>query len=56
MATLQLPDPIIDSLAAVLQQLQQSLPALKQNTDFSAIAYKWHNKQLIAIENPKKSI
>ncbi|WOE32548.1 MULTISPECIES: ATP-binding protein [unclassified Acinetobacter] len=54
MATLQLPDPIIDSLAAVLQQLQQSLPALKQNTDFSAIAYKWHNKQLIAIENPKK--
>ena len=54
MANLDLPDNILLSLSHVLQQLQQSLPALKQETDFSAIAFKWQDRQLIAIQQPKK--
>lgn len=54
MATIQLSDTMIESLTVILKQLQQSLPPLKSETDFSAIAYKWHNKQLLAIEQPKK--
>lgn len=54
MANLDLPDNILISLSHVLQQLQQSLPALKQETDFSAIAFKWQDRQLIAIQQPRK--
>lgn len=54
MANLDLPDNILLSLSYVLQQLQQSLPALKQETDFSAIAFKWQDRQLIAIQQPRK--
>ena len=54
MANLDLPDNILLSLSHVLQQLQQSLPALKQETDFSAIAFKWQDQQLIAIQQPRK--
>ncbi|NLN56951.1 MAG: ATP-binding protein [Gammaproteobacteria bacterium] len=54
MANLDLPDNILISLSHVLQQLQQSLPALKQEPDFSAIAFKWQNQQLIAIQQPRK--
>ncbi|NWK51008.1 ATP-binding protein [Acinetobacter sp. SwsAc5] len=54
MANLDLPDNILLSLSHVLQQLQQSLPALKQETDFSAIAFKWQDRQLIAIQQPRK--
>ena len=54
MANLDLPDIILISLSHVLQQLQQSLPALKQETDFSAIAFKWQDRQLIAIQQPRK--
>ncbi|WP_291339642.1 ATP-binding protein [Acinetobacter sp. UBA801] len=54
MANLDLPDNILISLSHVLQQLQQSLPALKQETDFSAIAFKWQDQQLIAIQQPRK--
>lgn len=54
MANLDLPDNILLSLSHVLQQLQQSLPALKQETDFSAIAFKWQNQQLMAIQQPRK--
>ncbi|OTG88334.1 AAA family ATPase [Acinetobacter sp. ANC 4558] len=54
MSTIQLPENIIDSLSQVLQQLQQTLPPLKLEPDFSATAYKWQNKQLIPIHQPKK--
>ena len=54
MATINLPDHILEALSTVLQQLQQNLPELKQETDFSASAYKWQDKQLKAIQQPKK--
>lgn len=54
MTTIQLPDDILQSLSTVLQQLQQSLPALKPEYDFSAIAYKWQDQQLLPIEQPKR--
>jgi len=54
MATIDLPDHILQALSTVLQQLQQNLPELKQETDFSASAYKWQDKQLKAIQQPKK--
>lgn len=54
MPTIDLPDNILDSLATVLLQLQQSLPKVKETPDFSAIAYKWQDQQLKAIEQPKK--
>jgi predicted AAA+ superfamily ATPase len=54
MATIDLPDNILQALATVLQQLQQNLPELKQETNFSASAYKWQDKQLKAIQQPKK--
>ncbi len=54
MATIDLPDNILNALSAVLQQLQQNLPPLKQRTDFSASAYKWQDQQLKAILEPKK--
>ncbi len=54
MATLDLPDSILQTLENVLQQLQQNLPELRQPTDFSASAYKWRNQQLKAIQQPKK--
>ena len=53
MATINLPDHILEALSNVLQQLQQNLPELKQETDFSASAYKWQDKQLKAIHQPK---
>lgn len=53
MATLELPDQLIHRLSHVLEQLQQALPELKHPTDFSAPAFKWQNKQLIAIYKPK---
>jgi predicted AAA+ superfamily ATPase len=54
MATIDLPDHILQALSTVLQQLQQNLPELKQETDFSTSAYKWQDKQLKAIQQPKK--
>ncbi len=53
MATLDLPENILSSLAIVLQQLQQALPEPKELPDFSAPAFKWQNQQLKAIEQPK---
>ena len=52
MATFDLPDNIIEKLSAVLDQLQQVLPETKQDTDFSAPAFRWHDKQLKAIYQP----
>ena len=54
MATIELPDTILQSLSQVLSQLQQTLPALKQEPDFSAPAFKWQNQQFIPIFHPKK--
>ncbi len=53
MATFDLPDNIIEQLSTVLNQLQQVLPEPKQDTDFTATAFRWHEKQLKAIYNPK---
>ena len=54
MATIELPDTILQSLSQVLAQLHQTLPSLKQEPDFSAPAFKWQNKELIPIFHPKK--
>ena len=54
MATIDLPEHILQALSNVLQQLQQNLPELKQETDFSASAFKWQDQQLKAIQQPKK--
>ena len=54
MATIDLPEHILQALSNVLQQLQQNLPELKQQTDFSASAFKWQDQQLKAIQQPKK--
>jgi predicted AAA+ superfamily ATPase len=54
MATIELPDTILQSLTQVLAQLQQTLPTLKQEPDFSAPAFKWQDKQLIPIFHPTK--
>ena len=53
MAAFDLPDNIIQKLSTVLDQLQQVLPETKQETDFSAPAFRWHDKQLKAIYQPK---
>ncbi|WP_180063101.1 MULTISPECIES: ATP-binding protein [unclassified Acinetobacter] len=53
MATIDLPDNILQSLSTVLLQLQHSLPELKKAPDFSSIAFKWQDKQLKAIQQPK---
>ncbi|WP_336929712.1 ATP-binding protein [Acinetobacter tandoii] len=54
MATIELPDTILQSLSQVLAQLHQTLPSLKQEPDFSAPAFKWQNQQLMPIFHPKK--
>lgn len=53
MATIELPDHLIQRLSIVLEQLHQVLPEAKQDTDFSAPAFKWQHKQLKAIPEPK---
>jgi len=54
MTNLTLPENIFQTLSTVLQQVQQFLPELKQQTDFSAPAYKWQDKQLKPIFEPKQ--
>ena len=54
MASIDLPPAFIDLLQQIAQQVQQQLPALKVEPDFSAPAYVWKNQQLIAIHEPKK--
>ena len=54
MATIDLPNNILEALSTVLQQLQQSLPEIKQAPDFSAIAFKWENGELKAIHQLKR--
>ncbi len=53
MATLELPDHLLQRLSTVLEQLQQVLPEPKQAPDFSAPAFKWQDKQLKALHEPK---
>lgn len=53
MPTIELPDHLIQRLTTVLEQLQNVLPPPKQTPDFSAIAFKWQDKQLKAIIDPK---
>lgn len=49
MATLELPEHILEALSNVLQQLQQNLPKIKQMPDFSATAFKWQEGELKAL-------
>lgn len=53
MATLELPDHLLQRLNTVLEQLHQVLPEPKQAPDFSAPAFKWQDKQLKALHDPK---
>lgn len=53
MATIDLPDNLVQTLSLVLNQLQQVLPEPKQETDFTALAFRWENQQLKAIHTPK---
>lgn len=53
MATLHLPDQILESMSIVLQQLQHVLPELKVTPDFSTLAFKWQDKQLKPIHSLK---
>jgi len=46
MATIDLPDNLVQTLSLVLNQLQQVLPEPKQETDFTAPAFRWENQQL----------
>lgn len=54
MTNIDLPDNILKSLSTVLLQLQQTLPEIRQIPDFSSSAYKWQDKQLKPIHQPKK--
>lgn len=54
MATIDLPDNLVQTLSLVLNQLQQVLPEPRQETDFTAPAFRWENQQLKAIHAPKK--
>lgn len=54
MATLELPDAILQSLSIVLQQLQHSLPPQPIAVDFNAIAFKWQQHSLQPIEQPRQ--
>ncbi|NHC02240.1 ATP-binding protein [Acinetobacter sp. 187] len=53
MATIELPEHLIERLSIVLEKLQHVLPTPKQATDFSAPAFKWQDHQLIGIPKPK---
>lgn len=53
MATIDLPENILNALSTVLLQLQQSLAPVKQPPDFSAYAYKWQNGELLPIHQLK---
>jgi predicted AAA+ superfamily ATPase len=53
MATIDLPDNLVQTLSLVLNQLQQVLPEPRQETDFTAPAFRWENQQLNAIYTPK---
>ena len=53
MTTLEISDQIVEKLSKLIDQLQISLPQIPKPTDFSALAFKWQNKQLVAIYNPK---
>lgn len=54
MALIDLPENILKLMTTVLQQVQQTLPELRNSTDFSTAAYKWQNKQLKPIQQAKK--
>lgn len=54
MASLDLPDHLIHTLSQVLNQLHEVLPKIRQEPDFSAPAFKWQDKQLKPIFEPKK--
>ena len=53
MAHIEVPDYILDKISQVLDQLQLALPKIQPEIDFSAWGYKWQNKTLIPIYNPK---
>ena len=54
MSSIELSDSVLQHLSQVLQQLQQSLPALKQAPDFNYLAFKWQNGELKGIQQPRQ--
>lgn len=54
MASIDLPDEFIDLLKHIATQVQQQLPPVRIQPDFSAPAYIWKNQQLHAIHEPKQ--
>lgn len=53
MATIELPDALIEKLSIVLEKLEHALPTQAHLPDFNAPAFKWQNQQLIPIFQPK---
>lgn len=53
MATIDLPENLVQTLSLVLNQLQQVLPEPREEIDFTAPAFRWENQQLKAIHTPK---
>lgn len=55
MARLELPDHFIEQLSQVLSQVQRILPQTNSTPHFDqSYAFKWSNKQLLVIDNPRK--
>lgn len=54
MASLDLPNDLIDLFRQLALQVQQQLPPVRIEPDFTAPAYVWKNQQLHAIHNPKQ--
>ena len=54
MSTIDLPDNFINLLSNVLQRVQQTLPEVQHQPDFSVSAYKWENNQLKPIVLARK--
>lgn len=51
MATFELNDRLVDAIEALISQARHALPAIPQPVDFSAQAWVWQHKQLIAIQH-----
>ncbi|MEB3754781.1 ATP-binding protein [Acinetobacter sp. MD2(2019)] len=54
MAQLELSNDMLHLIKNVLERLQQTLPPVETEIDFSAPAYKWQKQQLKPIHQPKK--
>ena len=53
MATIELPEQFLEKFTKLIDQFSNTLPKPPTEIDFSALGYKWQNKQLVAISKPK---